>query len=152
MTKLKTSLGFTLIEILVVMAIITILAAVLLPNLIGSSMRAKEGVARAEISQLVTALTNYWSDYGVYPEDDPGTWSSKKLVEALKGGPDKTEYFPFKVKRIINNEYYSPLNEPYYYRENWSKKIKTPEMRNPTFVDIWTKDRKGKEDGINNWD
>jgi prepilin-type N-terminal cleavage/methylation domain-containing protein len=59
--------GFTLVELLVVIAIIAILAAVVTVaagGVINSAKRAKAGVA---CNQIVTAITSYYTDYGVYP-------------------------------------------------------------------------------------
>jgi prepilin-type N-terminal cleavage/methylation domain-containing protein len=59
--------AFTLVELLVVISIIGVLAALLLP-LAGSVTRVKKiNTAQAELQQLETALENYKAKYGVYP-------------------------------------------------------------------------------------
>jgi prepilin-type N-terminal cleavage/methylation domain-containing protein len=59
--------GFTLIELLVVIAIIAILAAMLLPVLALAKEHAQKVKAQLEISQIVTAIQKYDSDYGRFP-------------------------------------------------------------------------------------
>src|SRR5271154_3384835 len=59
--------AFTLIELLTVIAIIAILAAILLPVLVTAKNAAKKTKARTEISSLVTAIEGYDLDYGRFP-------------------------------------------------------------------------------------
>ncbi len=60
-------LAFTLIELLVVIAIISILAAMLLPALSKAKTAAKVKMARAEMNSLVSAITQYKTDYSRLP-------------------------------------------------------------------------------------
>ncbi len=59
--------AFTIVELLVVIAIIGILAALLLPVLAKARIAAEKTKAKVEISNLVTAITKYDSDYGRFP-------------------------------------------------------------------------------------
>lgn len=148
--------GFTLIELLVVMAIISILATIAITNYPKFICKGKETKARVEINIFTTALIEYEADQGALPpsKDD---YSSSALIEALKGDPftdpPKKNYYDFKAKRITaDNEYLSPLKSPYYYRENASVHPKIPYMHNYDTFDLWTKDCKDNEKGINNWE
>ena len=60
--------GFTLIEILVVMAIIAMLAAMVAPNLFRQQVGAQRDAALSEISTLSAALDIYRLDVGEYPD------------------------------------------------------------------------------------
>lgn len=59
--------GFTLIELIVVMAIIGILASVVMVNFIGVRARSRDGVRKSDLSQIRNALEIYRSDVGTYP-------------------------------------------------------------------------------------
>ncbi len=59
--------GFTLVELLAVIAIIAILAGLLIPTVGAVRTQAKRTQTRALFSQLSTACINYKSDYGFYP-------------------------------------------------------------------------------------
>jgi type II secretion system protein G len=59
--------AFTLIELLIVVAIIAILAAIAIPNFLEAQIRAKRSRALADMRTLATALESYAVDYGEYP-------------------------------------------------------------------------------------
>src|SRR5262245_51281074 len=64
--------GFTLIEIMVVMVIIGLLMALVGPNLIGRSEKAKVQAAAIQIERLGTVLDTYRLDVGRYPNTQEG--------------------------------------------------------------------------------
>ena len=65
--------GFSLIEILLVVVIIGVLAAMVVPNLAGKGKKARLSAARADIeANLGTALDLYELDVGSYPTTDQG--------------------------------------------------------------------------------
>lgn len=59
--------AFTLIELLIVVAIIGILAAIAVPNFINAQIRAKIAKSQAEMQTIATALESYHIDHGKYP-------------------------------------------------------------------------------------
>lgn len=59
--------AFTLIELLIVVAIIAILAAIAVPNFLEAQTRAKVSRAKADIRSLATALESYAVDHNRYP-------------------------------------------------------------------------------------
>ena len=79
---MKNNKAFTLIEIMLVVIIIGILAAMLIPNLAGRSQQAKLSAAKADIeANLASALDLYELDNGKYPTTDQG-------LKALTASPD----------------------------------------------------------------
>jgi type IV pilus assembly protein PilA len=63
----KKQKGFSLIELLIVVAIILIIAAIAIPNLLRARMAANEASAVASLRTINTALITYNSTYGQYP-------------------------------------------------------------------------------------
>jgi prepilin-type N-terminal cleavage/methylation domain-containing protein len=62
--------GFTMIEILIVISIIGILAALLLPTISRARAKARESAAKQAMSAIAMALDKYRDDFGRYPPHD----------------------------------------------------------------------------------
>lgn len=83
--------GFTLIEILIVIIVIAILAAVILPKIKDVPTRARNSSRRAALSQISTALELYHTDNEKYPDSlidlISGNWKvSTSLPQDPQGG------------------------------------------------------------------
>ncbi len=61
--------AFTLIELLIVVAIIAILAAIAVPNFLEAQTRSKVSRCKADMRSITTALEAYYVDYNRYPND-----------------------------------------------------------------------------------
>ena len=61
--------AFTLIELLIVVAIIAILAAIAVPNFLEAQVRSKVSRAKADMRSVATALEAYRTDFNRYPAD-----------------------------------------------------------------------------------
>lgn len=64
--------GFTLIELIVVMAIIGILAAITAGSFATSQMRSRDARRKSDLGQIAKALEAYYNDRGMYPNDSTG--------------------------------------------------------------------------------
>ncbi len=64
--------GFTLIEIMVVITILGVLAALIVPRVVGRTDDAKIGAAKQDIASIMQALKLYRLDNGRYPTTDQG--------------------------------------------------------------------------------
>jgi general secretion pathway protein G len=80
---LRKQAGFTLIEIMVVIVILGLLAALVVPKLIGRTEEAKRTQARVQIKHLQQALELFKLDNGFFPTTDQGL---EALVHAPEGG------------------------------------------------------------------
>ena len=74
----RNARGFTFIEIMVVVAILAILAALVIPRIMGRTDDAKRTAAKVQIRNIEGALQLYKLDNGVYPTTEQGL---KALVE-----------------------------------------------------------------------
>jgi prepilin-type N-terminal cleavage/methylation domain-containing protein len=85
--------GFTLLELLVVIAIIAILLGLVFPVFQGVLERAKKVQVKNDLTQIVTAVNAFYTEYGRYPTTQttdiaavygPGN-SSKPVFDELRG-------------------------------------------------------------------
>ena len=99
--------GFTLIEILVVIIIIGMLAALVGPRLFGKVSMAKQKTAKAQIELFGTALDAFRLDVGKYPTTEDG-------LKALREKPSGAEGWqgPYLPKEIPLD----PWNNAYIYK------------------------------------
>lgn len=91
--------GFSLIELLIVVAIILIIAAIAIPNLLRSKMAANEASAVGSMRTLNTAAVTYATTYGGYPAAlsnvgpaTPATSTAADLVDSVLAGGTKSGY------------------------------------------------------------
>jgi type II secretion system protein G len=74
--KQRTWRAFTLVEVLIVVAVLGILAAVIVPEYRDHTQRAKESSAKESLQMLRTAIGRYATDHGLppgYPLNDPSS-------------------------------------------------------------------------------
>lgn len=114
-------LGFTLLELISVMAIITILAAIALPNYQRAILRAREAVLKDNLYFMRDAIDQYYLDKGKYPQ------SLRELEEEkyLRSIPDD----PMTEKpnwRVIREEY-DPYEDPDYEPGIWDVRSRSRE-------------------------
>ncbi|MEM1026610.1 MAG: type II secretion system major pseudopilin GspG [Planctomycetota bacterium] len=98
--------AFTLIEVMVVVIVIGILAALIAPRFLGRAEQAKRGVAERNIGQIESAINMFQLDYGRYPE------ALNELVEQPGDVPDDQWMTP----DLKGKDLRDPWDNPYIYR------------------------------------
>jgi general secretion pathway protein G len=99
--------GFTLIEILVVLVIIGVLAALIAPNVLDRAGEAKVTAARTDVNNLMQALKLYKLDNQRFPTADQGL---DALVRKPTAGPAPNNWKPYLDKLPKD-----PWGQPYQY-------------------------------------
>ena len=99
--------GFTLIELMVVLAIIGVLAALIVPNVLGRADDARVTAARTDVGNLVQALKLYKLDNQRYPTAEQG-------LQALVARPG-TEPVPANWKPYLDKLPQDPWGHAYQY-------------------------------------
>ena len=69
---IRNTAGFTLIELMVVIIILGLLAAIVMPRIVGETDKARYGAALAQMRILEDALKRYKLDNGVFPTTEQG--------------------------------------------------------------------------------
>lgn len=134
--------GFSLIEILIVIALIAVLATVAIGNLGGIFGGQQEKIAQVFVEQtLKTALVPYRLDVGNYPSTEEGL---DALVKA-PAGKEKKWKGPYLEASTVPLD---PWDNPYKYRFPGTKNVNA--VRG---YDVWSLGPDGVEsaDDIGNW-
>ena len=69
---IRNKAGFTLIELMVVIIILGLLAAIVMPRIVGETDKARYGPALAQMRILEDALKRYKLDNGLFPSTEQG--------------------------------------------------------------------------------
>lgn len=101
--------GFTLIEVMVVVVIIGLLAAVIGPNVIGTLEDGQQKIARSDFSGIEVALKMYRLDNSSYPTTEQGL---KALVEKPGSSPEPKSW---RVDGYLDQLPLDPWKNPYVY-------------------------------------
>jgi prepilin-type N-terminal cleavage/methylation domain-containing protein len=110
--------AFTLIELLIVVAIIAILAAIAVPNFLEAQMRSKVARTKSDMRSMATGLESYFVDNNKYPPD---------YTEVLRGFPR----FNVMINRHV------PLTTPIAYMTSvfediFAERVAMGQARRPT--------------------
>ena len=99
--------GFTLIELMVVLVIIGVLAALIVPNVLERADDARSMAARTDVNNLMQALKLYKLDNQRYPTAEQGLAA---LIAKPTSGPIPPNWKPY-LDKLPND----PWNNPYQY-------------------------------------
>jgi general secretion pathway protein G len=131
------SRGFTLVEILIVVIILGILAAIVVPKFAGRTEQARQTAARSQIATFGTALDAFEVDNGYYPKGRNG------LLELVEQPRDAQSWRGPYLKGEVPVD---PWGNPYSYE--------CPGRHNVSGYDILSMGldgREGGDDDIANW-
>jgi general secretion pathway protein G len=106
-TQRRRHAGFTLIELMVVLVIIGVLAALIVPNVLNRADDARVTAARTDISNLMQALKLYRLDNQRYPSAEQGL---NALVAKPTTGPEPINWKPY-LDKLPND----PWGHAYQY-------------------------------------
>ena len=105
--------GFSLIELLIVVAIILIIAAIAIPNLMRSKMAANEASAVASLRTINTSSVSYSTTYGAFPtalsqlgpSSTPSSTTADLLDSVLATGTKSGYAFSFTAGATAGTSY-----------------------------------------------
>jgi len=129
----RDAAGFTLIELMVVIAIIAILASIVAPKMVARTENAKRAAARAQIANFKTALTGFRLDSGRYPTTEEGL---EALVKKPPGYDKKYQEGGYMESKTVPLD---PWGNKYVYI--------CPGIQDPTGYDLESFGRDGADGG-----
>lgn len=129
----RSNAGFTLMEMLVVLAIIATLGAIVGPAVFRNTGDAKVQAARTQIETLGLALDSYRIDNDVYPDEAQGL--AALWEKPVAGLPPANWRGPY-LRRVVPSD---PWGRSYIYV--------FPGLQNPVGYDLYTLGRDGKPGG-----
>ncbi|WP_311221852.1 MULTISPECIES: type II secretion system major pseudopilin GspG [unclassified Acidovorax] len=103
----RVAAGFTLIELMVVLVIIGVLAALIVPNVLDRADDARSTAARTDITNIMQALKLYRLDNQRYPTAEQGL---QALIAKPSAGPAPGNWRPY-LEKLPND----PWGRPYQY-------------------------------------
>jgi general secretion pathway protein G len=101
--------GFTLVELLVVIVIISLLAGWVAPNLLRKLVKTKRDIARAKMAIIDGAIQRFYIDCGRYPDESVG-------LEELLAAPTELEE-KWNGPYMKRSQLLDPWGNPYVYVE-----------------------------------
>jgi general secretion pathway protein G len=105
MRRRHRAVGFTLVEVMVVVIILGVLAALIVPRVIGRTDEARAVAARQDVAAIMQALKLYRLDNGRYPSSEQG-------LQALVSKPT-LEPVPSNWKSYLDRLPKDPWGNPY---------------------------------------
>jgi general secretion pathway protein G len=170
--------GFTLVELLIVVAIIAVLASLVVVAVGRAPVEARIAVAKTQMNKIAAALELYSGDVGFYPPGDAANDTGIiNVVEALSGKPrweggggGPNLIWEFKEKELVQSKFdtsrkvlVDPWGKPWHYtRATNDAGVRKPKVHNQSSYDLYSNgpdgidnegenDKRAGKDDINNW-
>jgi len=105
----KSQKGFTLVELVIVMAVIALILSVVIPNLRGMQQEGQLTKAESELQTLKTAITSFWRhNSNTYPADISAALvgATPQVVTAQLVDPFNTSNGTYGYVKDANNDYF----------------------------------------------
>ena len=102
--------GFTLIEVLVVIMIISMLAVFVAPKMLKQVGKSKKDIAKAQMGIIETAIDRFYLDCGRYPNDASG-------LEELLFQPNDLEG-KWNGQYLKRSQILDPWKNPYVFKQS----------------------------------
>ena len=131
--RLSARVGFTLLELVVVIIVLGLLAAIVAPQILGRVSDARTTAAQTQVELFGTALDSYRLDNGSYPTTEQGL---SALREKPTRAPVPTNWRGPYLRKDVPLD---PWGKPYIYR--------SPGERNASGYDLMSLGRDGKAGG-----
>ena len=106
----KQRRAFTLIELLIVIAIIGILMALLFPAVTGAIEAARKAKAKNDVVQLAIAVKAYETEYGKLPTTIVSADDGAEASDGWFQGPKSGSHYNSEIVRVLTGENYNGLN------------------------------------------
>ena len=112
----STEQGFTLVEIMIVVAIIALLAAIAIPNVLRGRTTANESACIGNMRALVSSLEMYRSVNNTYPDNTAGEWQLRMYTNPTPdfGPPSFNVAMTASTVQGYNYTYTGVVNGPTY--------------------------------------
>jgi type IV pilus assembly protein PilA len=115
--KIRSRKGFTLVELMIVVAIIGILAAIAIPNFLNFRMKAKTSEAKSNLGAIRSTEVAYYAEYSGYVVNQPYTpdhttaaaldakqpWDTTTRFSIIGFAPEGAVYFDYQLEALAGD-------------------------------------------------
>jgi len=153
--------GFTLMELLVVVAIIAILMGLMLPAVHRARESARRTKAKAEVHQIATAWKSYFNDYRSFPDTGNSEMDNDAISNLDGTGGDNPRHFRYmEFPQSVYDEqpdsarrFRDPWERPYWYALSPTYSVSPPGTNIARAVVAWSvgRDPDESDDDIGSW-
>ena len=99
----RTGFGFTLIELMITVAVMAILAAIAYPSYMDQVSKTRRGDAKAALTELSLFMERFYTENNRYDQDAGGTAVALPFAEAPKDGTNK--FYDLTLQAVATQSY-----------------------------------------------